>query len=154
MTRYVALPTALVRAIQSGGSDAYGIPPERCVSTGNGNPCRHCLRFIPDGQEMLILAHRPFRDLHPYAETGPIFLCAEPCERFDERGVPPILKFSPSYLIRGYSKQDRIVYGTGAVVETSELDTQASVIFENPEVEYIHVRSARNNCYQARIDRG
>ena len=31
---------------------------------------------------------------------------------------------------------------------------QAEEIFADERVDYIHIRSARNNCYQARIDRG
>jgi hypothetical protein len=30
---------------------------------------------------------------------------------------------------------------------------QAEEIFADPRIAYIHIRSARNNCYQARIDR-
>ncbi|WP_170382153.1 DUF1203 domain-containing protein [Ruegeria atlantica] len=153
MFKITALPTADVRALQSGGPDAYGAAPERAVASGEGNPCRHCLRNIPQGQEMLILAYRPFLETHPYAETGPIFLCAKPCERYDGDALPEILTASPDYLIKGYGKDDRIVYGTGSITPTDQIDAKVRDIFARPEVTYIHVRSARNNCYQARIDR-
>lgn len=153
MITITALPTDLVRAWQSGAPDAYGNPPERHVAQGTGNPCRHCLRFIPEGAEMLILAHRPFDGLHPYAETGPIFLCADPCERHSGDGMPPVLRDCPDYLLKGYTLQDRIVYGTGRVVAAADLADHARSVFERRDVAYIHVRSARNNCYQARIDR-
>jgi hypothetical protein len=149
-----ALPTEAVRALQSGGPDANGQIPERAVSDGNGNPCRHCLREIPARREMLILAYRPFPDPQPYAEIGPIFLCADACDRHVEAGsLPEVLTTSPDYLIKGYGANDRIVYGTGGVVPGPEIKTRAAAIFEDPRVTYIHVRSARNNCYQARIDR-
>ena len=80
MLTYIPLPTDEVRKLQAGGPDAYGNAPERVVSDGGGNPCRHCLKLIPEGAPMLILAHRPFSKAQPYAETGPIFLCGEPCE--------------------------------------------------------------------------
>ena len=60
--------------LRAGGGDAYGNPAERTISDGEGNPCRHCLGFVPKGEEMLILAHRPFGAVQPYAETGPIFV--------------------------------------------------------------------------------
>ncbi len=153
MYKITALPTAEVRALQAGHPDAYGATPERAVSTGAGNPCRHCLKHVPEGAEMLILAHRPFLETHPYAETGPIFLCAAPCERFDGTEMPEILTTSPDYLIKGYGKDDRIVYGTGLVTPTDRISAAVAEIFSRPDVAYIHVRSARNNCYQARIDR-
>ncbi len=154
MFKITALPTDDVRALQAGGPDAYGVPPERAVSTGAGNPCRHCLRNISEGEEMLILAHRPFLETHPYAETGPIFLCAAPCQRYQGTELPEILTTSPDYLIKGYGTDNRIVYGTGAITPTDRIGAKVRDIFARPEIAYIHVRSARNNCYQARIDRG
>ena len=152
--RVSALPTDQVRAYRSGVPDAYGMPPERAVSDGGGNPCRHCLRDIPAGAGMLILAHRPFAAPQPYAETGPIFLCAEPCERHRDDGeLPEVLTRSPDYLIKGYGADDRIVYGTGEVTPKNQLAAAVERILARPEVAYVHVRSARNNCYQARIDR-
>lgn len=155
MIRFTGLSTQIVRAYQSGVPDAYDLPAETAVSDGRGNPCRHCLREIPKGADFLILAHRPFEGLHPYAETGPIFLCADACEQpEDDRVIPAILTTSPDYLIKGYSAQDRIIYGTGAIVAAQDLETRAEAIFAKPDVAYIHVRSSRNNCYQLRIDRG
>lgn len=153
MFKITALHTDEVRAYQAGAPDAYGHAPERAISTGTGNPCRHCLKHIPEGEEMLILAHRPFTETHPYAETGPIFLCAAPCERYDGAHLPEVLTSSPDYLIKGYGNDDRIVYGTGAVTPTDHMHTTVKAILDRADVAYVHVRSARNNCYQARIDR-
>ena len=150
--RFVPIPTDLVRHYQAGGLDAYGLPPERAVSDGEGNPCRHCLAMIPAGAGMLILAHRPFPALQPYAETGPIFLCADPCDAGGGAETPEILS-SPTYILRGYSAEDRIVYGTGAVVAVGQIAAEAQARFADPRVAYCHVRSARNNCFQVRIDR-
>ena len=78
--RFSPIATPIARAYQSGGLDANGQVPERQISDGDGNPCRHCLNLIPKGAEMLVLAHRPFPAPQPYAEVGPIFLCADACE--------------------------------------------------------------------------
>lgn len=151
--RYVAMPTETARAYQAGGLDANGQRPERAVSDGGGNPCRHCLRMIPKGAGMLILAHRPFPAPQPYAEIGPIFLCADPCDRGGGTERPEALA-SPEYIVRGYGANDRIVYGTGGVVVTEGIADRAEELFTDRRVAYVHVRSARNNCYQLRIDRG
>lgn len=149
---YTAIPTDTARALQAGGPDAYGQTPERSRSDGKGNPCRHCLRQIPQGAGMLILAHRPFPSLHPYAETGPIFLCADPCTRGGGSAVPQTLRTSPDYLVKGYSSEDRIVYGTGAVVPADGIADHARTLLGDARVAYLHVRSARNNCYLLRIE--
>lgn len=154
MPKVTALPSEQVRAYRDGAPDAYGNPPERTTSTGPGNPCRHCLRNIPEGDEMLILAHCPFDALQPYAETGPIFLCASDCARHSHDGaLPEILTCAPDYLVKGYGADDRIVYGTGTITKAPRLAEVARDIFARAEIAYIHVRSSRNNCYQARLDR-
>lgn len=149
-----ALPTNDVRKLQAGQPDYYGQVPEQAVSDGLGTPCRHCLSDTPKDKTMLILSYRPFQDDQPYAEVGPIFLCGDNCERFETSvRLPAILRTSPDYLIKGYSDDDRIVYGTGQIVAPKDMVGACESIFTDPAVAYIHVRSARNNCYQCRVTR-
>ena len=100
---------------------------------------------------MLVLAHRPFPAPQPYAEVGPIFLCADACEAGGGEALPEMLA-SPDYIVRGYGADDRIVYGTGGVVATGAIPARAAALLADARVAYVHVRSARNNCYQLRID--
>jgi hypothetical protein len=153
--RIVALDSALVKGLQNGGLDADGRKPERHICEGGGMmPCRHCLTDIKAGEPYLILAHRPFSSVQPYAEQGPIFLHAESCSRHpDSEDVPTMFLERKGYLIRGYSADDRIVYGTGKIVPPADMADAAEEMFGNARVAYIHVRSASNNCYQCRIDR-
>lgn len=152
---FTPIPTEIARRYQTGGPDANGHSPERGLSDGDGNPCRHCLRQIAGGKGMLILAHRPFPAPQPYAELGPIFLCADPetCPAPVASDTLPEILASPEYILRGYSSDHRIVYGTGAVVPTARLADEAAQRLADDRVAYVHVRSARNNCYQVRIDR-
>jgi hypothetical protein len=151
--KFSAMPGPDAEHIWSGGSDAYAMPPERFISDGNGNPCRHCLQMIGAGEAAFVLAYRPFPDLQPYAETGPIFLHARACPRHDGGDdLPPALD-SPDYIVRGYDQDNRIVYGTGAVTLTRDIAARSAAIFARDDVAYVHVRSARNNCFQCRIDR-
>jgi len=39
------------------------------------------------------------------------------------------------------------------MVATKDIVAAAEYMFDNPEIAYIHVRSASNNCYQCRIER-
>jgi hypothetical protein len=153
--RFVALDTTTVAALQAGGPDANGQAPERAVSDGDGNPCRHCLQNIGVGEPMLILAYRPFPAPQPYAEQGPIFLHAEACPRYaGKTALPPIFEGVPDVIVRGYGRDDRIVYGTGRVVAMAEVPARAAELLARDDIAYLHVRSARNNCYQCRIERG
>ncbi len=152
MIRFTAIATVEARQYQGGGQDANGQEPERHISDGQGNPCRHCLRMIPEGAGMLILAHRPFPEPQPYAEVGPIFVCADHCAECGGPLAPQILN-SPDYITRGYGADNRIVYGTGSVTPLDLISQRAEALFADPRVAYVHVRSARNNCFQVRIDR-
>ena len=152
--KFQALSSDLVRRLQAGGLDANGQAAERHLSDGKGNPCRHCLTEIGEGQGMLALACRPFPTPQPYAEIGPIFLCAEPCPRHpDDSRLPEMFHACNRYLLRGYGADHRIRYGTGQVVETRLLEQAAEYILTDSSVAYLHLRSASNNCYQCRIER-
>ena len=74
---FLSCDQGFVDQVRAGGPDAYGLPAERVVSDGEGNPCRSWLDHVPEGAGMLILAARPFPAMQPYAETGPILLCAQ-----------------------------------------------------------------------------
>ncbi|HEV7433652.1 MAG TPA: DUF1203 domain-containing protein [Pseudorhizobium sp.] len=151
---FSAIASEHAEALRSGSPDAYGRKPERLMSAGAGMPCRHCLNVITEGEELLVLAYCPFPELQPYAETGPIFLHAQACRRYDACEIlPPILETSPDYILRGYGHDDRIVYGTGAVTAQRDIAFRAKELLARQDIAYIHVRSSRNNCYQCRIDR-
>ena len=140
-----------VAHIRQGGADDYGQPAERVISDGQGNPCRNCLNTVPAGAEMLICAARPFPRKQPYAETGPIFLCADECEAWAGEGVPPVLQSSPDYLLKGYSADHRIVYGTGNITLSDDIVQKATEILARGDVAFVDVRSARNNCFLSRV---
>jgi hypothetical protein len=147
------MPSEIAAGYRAGNADAYGMTPEKCISDGDGNPCRHCLRDIPAGAPMLILAYRPFESLGPYSETGPIFLCAEACSREgDLHTMPPVVASRPRFLMRAYDAEERIVYGTGSMVETADIERIASGLLAREGTRFLHLRSAGYNCYQVRIE--
>ncbi len=149
--QFYPMPTKQAHAYQAGQPDAYGMVPELKVSDGDAVPCRHCLQMVPAGAGYLVLAHRPFPALQPYAETGPVFLCAEPCTAAVAGASLPAILDSPGYILRGYGADDRIVYGTGRVVPTLYLAAAAAALLSMQGVAYAHVRSASNNCYQVGV---
>lgn len=140
-----------VKRLRNGGPDAYGTPAEVTISDGGGNPCRFCLHEIPRGAPMLVCAGRPFAKPQPYAETGPIFLCADDCDAYAGSGLPPVLQTSPDYLLKAYGHDERIIYGTGRITPSQDIETYAANLLSRADVAYVDVRSSRNNCFQTRI---
>ena len=153
--RYSGMPSDLAATYRAGAPDANGQPPERQISDGDGVPCRHCLGYVARDESYLVLAYRPFPAPQPYAEIGPVFLHAEDCPAYDpDRGLPARHRNGGSaQILRGYGTDDRIVYGTGRVVEAAQIEAAAEAILRRPDVAYVHMRSATNNCFTLRIDR-
>lgn len=147
------IPTEQVESIRQGALDANGQPALSRVAEGVANPCRHCLQLIPEGEQKLVLAYRPFDGVHPYAELGPIFLHAKPCERYESDALPAWFDFMNPAVIRGYGSDDWIRYDTGEVVGGKDLAATCRKILADETVAYVHIRS-KFNCFQCRVDRG
>ncbi len=150
---FVGLPTEDVDQIRTTMRDAYDLPVEVHPADAGAYPCRHCLGHTPAGKNYLILAHRPFATLNPYAETGPIFLCAEECIAATHAPELPEILRAPHYIVRGYDANERIVYGSGKVTPTAQIPSYAQVLLADPDIAFADVRSAENNCFQCRIRR-
>jgi len=128
--------------------------PERRVSVDGDQPCRHCLGTVAQGEAFLTLAYRPFPAPQPYAELGPVFIHAEACPAHDPaQGLPAREIRGSGRILRGYGADDRIVYGTGKVVANGDIEAEAAAMLGQPDVAYVHMRSAANNCFTLRIDR-
>jgi len=151
---FVALNTTLARDLQRGGKDANGQTPQRATSDGGTIPCRHCLTPVGKGEDYLILAHRPFPEAQPFAETGPIFLHAKECSRAIASGKPaPMFQLGGSYILRGYSQNHWINHDAAEVVTPEKLTETGRRLLSRNDVAYVHMRSSKMNCYQCRIER-
>lgn len=146
------IPTEHVHHIRAGGPDAHGHPALRRVAQGQANPCRHCLQLIPEGEEKLVLAYRPFHAAQPYAEVGPIFLHARECPAYEASALPDWFAYLTPAIVRGYGHDHWIHYETGAVVAGSELADTCQKILSRRDTAYVHIRS-KFNCFQCRVDR-
>ena len=146
------LPTDQVDAIRQGRGDANDQPALKRRAEGAANPCRHCLQLIAEGDDKLVLSWRPFDSIQPYAESGPIFLHATACTRYESDRLPGWFGFLQPALVRGYGEDDWIRYETGDVVAGSDLGAACQTILADPAVSYVHIRS-KFNCFQCRVDR-
>lgn len=144
--------TAYARAIRSGAADANGQLAIRALARGVGNPCRHCLGLIAEGEPKLVLAYRPFDRLQPYAEVGPIFLHEKECDRYEAGRLPAWFAYLQPALVRGYGHDDWIRYETAEVLPGGDVASACERILGNPDVAYVHVRS-KFNCFQCQVDR-
>ena len=150
--RFSGISTAEFERLRSGGADANGQAPLARVAEGAANPCRHCLGLIREGEDKLVLAYRPFSAAQPYAEVGPIFLHARPCERYDASVPPAWFAFLDPAPIRGYGRDHWIRYDTGKIVRGAEIAAECAGILADPSIAYAHVRS-KYGCFQCLVER-
>lgn len=150
---FTPISTTDADQIWNGGLDAYGNDPEPKVAIEDGLPCRHCLENLTIGTPYFVMSYKPFQSRQPYAETGPIFLHAEPCERAAETDALPAILDSAQYIVRGYCAEERIVYGSGGVVAIVDVPARIEQLFADDGIAFIHIRSAANNCFACRVDR-
>ncbi len=83
---------------------ATGQPDHQVVVADSPNafPCRHCLRWAAPGEAMILFPYQSIRADRPYAESGPIFVHQEPCEKYSEVDEYPAA-FRKGRVVRGYN---------------------------------------------------
>jgi hypothetical protein len=114
-------------------------------------PCRSCLRLTAAGEEVILLAYRPFQTEGPYAEVGPVFIHAHCCDAYVPADVFPEDFMTRRLVLRAYNSKGEIV--DAEVGEPGEHNSVIKRLFENGEVQFIHARNVAYGCYLFRIER-
>ena len=129
-----------------------GAPDHRLVTADSprGYPCRHCLRWAQPGEPMILFPFAAIAPGRPYSESGPIFVHAEPCERYaatDE--FPP--EFRSGRVLRAYDSQHDMI--AAEVVNGEGPEAVIERFLQKPETAFVHVRSASHGCYTMEVER-
>jgi len=120
------------------------------VDSPTGYPCRHCLRWAQPGEQLVLFPYASIPPGRPYSEIGPIFVHAQPCQRYEATDLYPA-DFRRGRVIRAYNaKQDMIA---AEAVEESDPETVIEKLLSNPETEFLQARSADRGCYTFAITR-
>ncbi|HEX9895997.1 MAG TPA: DUF1203 domain-containing protein [Gemmatimonadales bacterium] len=129
-------------------SPGYGHPAHRELAKGTG-PCRSCLRPFRVGQdERILFTYQPFDGLG-LPSPGPIFIHAEPCQRYQGHQIPRELLSIP--LILEAFTEDGLSLGRLALGKRDPDDAMAELLFDTG-AEYIHLRHAEAGCFIARVE--
>ncbi len=120
------------------------------VDSPTGYPCRHCLRWAQPGEQVILFPYASIPAGRPYSEMGPIFVHAQPCPRYESTEQYPA-DFRAGRVIRAYDREQNMI--AGEIVNGRKPETVIEKLFENPETEFIQVRSADRGCYTFGIER-
>ena len=131
-------------------SPQYGHPAHRETATGYG-PCRLCLRTFTVGvDERILFTYQPFSDPASVPSPGPVFVHANPCERYESTILPPDFRPLP-LLFEAYGIGGELL---GREQVHGELQEDAlERLFAATAADYVHIRNAEAGCVMARVDR-
>jgi hypothetical protein len=148
--RIVPLATEIAeaarRAARQGAADHAIITAD---SPGS-YPCRHCLRWAKPGERVILFPYASVPAGHPYSETGPIFVHAEPCERYEATDEYPA-DFRENRVFRAYDANHDMI--DAEVANGSEPEAVIEKLLKNLETTFVHARSVTRGCYTFGIER-
>ena len=110
---------------------------------------RHCLRWAEPGETMILFPYQSIPADKPYAESGPIFVHQEPCERCGEVETYPAA-FRNGRVVRGYNGRSEII---AAQVPNGDVESVLETMLSNPEISFLHVRSMTHGCFTMKVER-
>jgi len=149
---FEAIPAAELEKIRTAGRDEAGNFLAVQIDTEGGSPLRCCLRRARPGERMLLIAYTPPGTAGAYAERGPVFIHADPCEGYlTPHHYPPELS-NWQQVVRAYDRQGRIADGR-PVTNGREAQAVIEQWLARPEVQLVHVRNVGYGCYNFAVAR-
>jgi hypothetical protein len=148
--RIVPLPTEVAesawRAAEAGAAD-HAI---MIADSPHAYPCRHCLRWAQPGERVILFPYASIPAGHPYSETGPIFVHAEQCERYNATGEYPA-DFRNGRAFRAYDANYNMI--DAVVANGNELEAVIQKLLQNGATAFVDVRSVTRGCFTFRVQR-
>ena len=151
--RCVPIPTETAERFRRTGIDDNGNAVRRMVSAGVA-PCRHCLREAREGEPVLLGSYNLPGPLGIYWTPSPIFVHAEPCERFSAAAetVPEIVR-GRLVSVRSYDRDDQCIYDLGEAVEGGEVEAPLTRAIADPRTKFVNIHTAKPGCLLVRVER-
>lgn len=147
------IPDTLARRIREQRKDEFGHELSVSVATENDTgPCRSCLEVFVPGEGRLLFSYAPNHCDHPYNEIGPIYIHEKECPTYtDHESFPAPLRKRRPLVLRCYAGDGRMV--NGELVGDRPVEEVIENLFLDPQVRYLHARTATVGCFIARIER-
>jgi len=146
----VPLPTEIAeaarRVAKAGATDHALIT----VDSPGSSPCRHCLQWAEPGERVVLFPYAAIPPGHPYSEAGPIFVHANECQRYSATNEYPA-DFRNGRAFRAYDSKYNII--DAQIANGSEPEVVIESLFQNPDTEFVDVRSVTHGCFSFRVQR-
>lgn len=151
--RCIPIPTETTTRWRASLIDDNGNTLRRMTSAGT-YPCRHCLRPGAAGEDMLLGSYNLPGPRGIYWTPSPIFIHAEPCERYAaDDDVPGIVRGS-QVSVRAYDADDQCLYDLGQAVDGVAVDPFLRRAITDPRTSFVNIHTAKPGCMLCRVERG
>lgn len=151
--RFEPIPAATLDGIRAAGMDEAGNQLTVQTVTDGGSPLRCCLRETVPGERVLLIAYTPPGGRGGYAERGPVFIHAEPCDGYRTPDRYPAALSHRQQVVRAYDRDGRIA--DGVLVEDAEhATTTIRELLARPEITLVQLRNVGYGCYNFAVSRG
>ena len=148
--RIVAVLTEIAESARRAASAGAVDHAVVVADSPSGYPCRHCLSFAKPGERVILFPYAAIPAGHPYSETGPIFVHAEPCERYSAtHEYPDDLRRGRAF--RAYNATYDMI--DAEVSNGSEPEAIVEKLLQNRETAFMDARNVTRGCYTFRIER-
>ena len=148
--RVVPLPTEIAEAARRKAK--AGAPDHAVVEVDSptGYPCRHCLQWAQPGERVVLFPYASVPAGRPYSESGPIFVHADECRRYDAIDRYPE-NFRSHRVIRAYNSENDMI--DAIVVANDQPEPVIEQLLQNRDTAFLQARSVSRGCYTFKIER-
>lgn len=151
---YLPILQDYTKKIRSSMKDDFGHAVEVSIAGEAGyGPCRCCLHQFKPGEKRLLFSYAPVGGDNPYNETGPVYI-HESCFPYNEKNKFPeeVKKGRIAFhlVLRCYNYQKRMIFAC-FVKDNNDVENNIAELFNDPQVEFIHIRNATYQCFIAEV---
>ena len=124
----------------------------RVIATSKpGFPCRVSLEDADPGDELILVNHRHLDANTPYASAHAIYIRKDAAEAQPNPGEIPEVLASRLLSVRAFNSDSMML--DADVVEGVDLAEKLDAMFNEPNVDTIHIHNARQGCFAAKATR-
>lgn len=146
--RCVAMPSEDAARFRRTRRDDRGQAVIERVASGEGEPCRHCLRLAEKGEAMLLLSWDLPRPLGTYWTPSPVFLHARDCAAYaDEDALPQTVLANGLVSVRAYDGAGMCLYDLGHVGAGEAAEPWVARALGDPRTAFVNIHTARPGCW-------
>ena len=116
-----------------------------------GYPCRITLQDAEPGERVLLLNYVHLDTTSPYRASHAIFVRDGASTKTYQADEIPEMISSRLLSVRAYNCEDMML--DADVVEGVNVATELKRMFSEPDVQYIHIHTAKRGCFLTLVDR-